>query len=644
METIRFDDVTFEYPGNGKDALKNLSFTIRESEFILVCGRSGCGKTTLLRMMKKELTPYGRLSGRILCFGTPIGELDDRTSAARVGFVRQNPDDQIVTGKVWEELAFGLENLGLDHNTIRSRVAETAGYFDMQSWFRSDTASLSGGQKQLLNLAGVMIMQPPLLLLDEPTSQLDPSSAADFLETLRKLNRDFGTTIVLSEHRLEQVFEMADRVMVMERGRISVFDTPENSAAFLAGSRADAPGPTKGSFSDEASGRHPMFYGLPSPMKIFRGAGGSGKVPLTIRDGRMWLDKVMTARSGEVNPVPRDKKETAPSGSTSSSGMYGESQNSRSFPELSSLPEQETASEPRRDPEMRESGRDPELQESGKSQSFTRHSRRSPHAPRPGLSRRKQEQNAAVLLKNVRFRYEAGSPFVLRDVNFLVNPGEFCCILGGNGVGKSTLLKAICSIIRPQRGRVSINGKCTMLPQEPKALFTEISVEDELLETLHGEKLTDREKVRRVLDTMDRMQLREHRRTHPYDLSGGEQQRLALGKILLTGPDIILLDEPTKGLDPFFKHTLAQIFKELTAAGKTLIMVSHDIEFCAEHADRCAMFFDGEITAEAGARGFFAGNSYYTTAANKMVRKHFPDAVTWEDAVKCITAHTPTKE
>ncbi len=602
MEIIRFDNVTFEYPGSGRDALKNLSFSVAESEFVLVCGRSGCGKTTLLRMMKKELTPFGRLSGRVFCFGTPIGELDGRTSAARVGFVRQNPDDQIVTGKVWEELAFGLENLGLDHRTIRSRVAETAGYFDIQNWFRSDTDSLSGGQKQLLNLAGVMIMQPSVLLLDEPTAQLDPSSAAEFLEQIRKLNRDFGTTIILTEHRLEQVFEMADRVMVMERGEISVFDTPEHSAAFLTGGAASA----ETDCCALESERHPMFYGLPSPMRIFRGAGGRGLVPLTIRDGRIWLDKVMTSRAGDMpvsgDPLSDDPLSGAPATgnavSTSSAPFgSGKTANSRSFP--------------------------------GKYE-------------KTRFCRKKREKNAAVMLKNVRFRYDAASPFVLRDVSCLIDPGEFYCILGGNGVGKSTLLKAICSIIRPQHGRIRISGKCTMLPQEPKALFTEISVEDELTETLYDEKLTDREIVSRVLNVMDLMQLREHRRTHPYDLSGGEQQRLALGKILLTDPDIILLDEPTKGLDPFFKQTLADIFKNLTVSGKTLIMVSHDIEFCAEHADRCAMFFDGEIIAEADSRSFFAGNSYYTTAANKMVRKHFPDAVTWEDALKCIIDATPT--
>ena len=549
METIEFRNVTFSYPLSDRKALDDVSFTAGKSEFIVICGKSGCGKTTLLKHMKKNLTPYGNFDGDVLYCGEEVVDLDDRKNASEIGFVQQNPDNQIVTDKVWHELAFGLESLGLDNRSIKRRVAEMASYFDIQEWFRKDVSQLSGGQKQLLNLASIMAMQPKLLVLDEPTSQLDPIAASEFLRTIRKINRDLGTTIILSEHRLEEAFTMADKVMVMDRGRVVAFDTPRKIGSFMAG--------------EESTDRHPMFYGLPSVMKIFQAAGGEGESPLTIREGRLWVDDVM--EKAGIDPV-------------------GEKPLTK-----------ETVEKPQ-----------------------------------------KTADDPAIKIYNLWFKYDKKSQDVLRGLTLDVEKGQMFCVLGGNGVGKSTTLKAISNMIKPQRGKIDVDGKLAMLPQNPQALFTEISVEDELMEALHYAAGSDEEKVQDVLNMMDLMEIEHLRKSHPYDLSGGEQQRLALGKVLLLKPDVILLDEATKGLDPFFKITLAGILKKLTDAGTTIFMVSHDIEFCAEYADKCAMFFDGTIVSVGDPKEFFSGNNFYTTAANKMAREYFPEAITWEEVASCI--------
>ena len=543
METIRFDNVIFTYPLAERPALDGVTFDVKKSEFFVICGKSGCGKTTLLRHMKKNLIPYGEFSGSVKYQDCEISELADRVNASRIGFVQQNPDNQIVTDKVWHELAFGLESLGLPNMEIRRRVAEMANYFDIQGWFRKDVSQLSGGQKQLLNLASIMAMQPDLLVLDEPTSQLDPIAAAEFLRTIYRINRDLGTTVILSEHRLEDAFTMADRVMVMDRGKIAACDAPRAIGRAMAGG-----GPED---------RHPMFYGLPAVTKIYQEAGGTGDSPLTIREGRLWLDELCGDKV-----FPADRGSAAPK-----------------------------------------------------------------DAP--------AKNDPVITLKNVWFRYDQKSQDVLRDLSLKVPGGQIFCLLGGNGAGKSTMLKATCGMLKPQRGKISVQGKLAMLPQNPQALFTEICVEDEMLEALHANPASDEEKVRRVLDMLDLMEIGHLRKTHPYDLSGGEQQRLALGKVLLLDPDVILLDEATKGLDPFFKITLAGILRKLADSGKTLFLVSHDIEFCAEYGDTCAMFFDGGIVSQGAAREFFRGNSFYTTAANRMAREHFPDAVTWREVAAC---------
>ncbi len=547
MEAYRIKDVSFSYPGENKRVLDRINLVINDGEFVTICGKSGSGKSTLLRQLKSVLTPHGDREGEILFQGKPIEQIELKQQAANIGFVLQKPENQIVTDKVWHELAFGLESLGYDTKTIRLRVAEMASFFGIQTWFHKKVTELSGGQKQILNLAAIMAMQPAVLVLDEPTSMLDPIAANEFLETLKRINRDLGTTIILSEHRLEEVVVTTDRLVVMEQGAII------------------ADGPPKDVGKSLFDMKNPMFLAMPSSLQIAKGISPEEEnCPLTINEARAWL----AAWSG------------------------------------------------------------------GKEL----------HAPI--LSKKPRPEKVVFQLKDVWFRYEKHAPDVIKDLSLDVREGEFYCIVGGNGTGKTTTLSLMSGIYQPYRGKVLLHGKdirktamkkrffgnLAMLPQSPQNLFVKKTVELDLLEVI--DPRTTKEEQQRKIEAVTRLtELEDLLQRHPYDLSGGEQQRAALAKILLLEPTIIFLDEPTKGLDAFFKEKFARILQQLVEKNVTIIMVSHDIEFCAKYADRCALFFDGGIVTSNATREFFAGNSFYTTAANRMARHLFKEAVTMEDVI-----------
>ena len=542
MAHIEIRNLTFTYPGKETPSLQGIDLSIEAGEFVLLCGHSGSGKTSLLRHLKPVLCPHGKTEGSVRLNGRELSEIDGGTQASAVGFVMQDPDDQIVTDKVWHELAFGLESLGTEQKTMRLRVAEMASYFGIQGWFHRNVSELSGGQKQLLNLASVMAMQPEILILDEPTSQLDPIAAADFLNTVKKINRDLGTTVLITEHRLEEVYPYADRVVVMEKGKLLANGSPRQVGQLLYERHEE------------------LFSALPTPARVFYAVGERGQCPLTVREGRSWLTERFPQQ-----PLPH------------------------------------------REPKPREN---------------------------------KLSSEMALRLRDVWFRYEKDSPDILRQVELEVPQGCLYAIVGGNGTGKSTLLKTLCGICKAYRGKIELlrkplkkyssrelfRGCVTLLPQDPKSLFAKKTVREEL-EEMDGapEQWQAMAKLCRI-DGLTQQ--------HPYDLSGGEQQRVALAKVLLTEPRILLLDEPTKGLDGAFKITFAGILRELCQKGLTIVMVSHDVEFCAEYGDLVGMFFDGQLLTTAEPRQFFGHNSFYTTAANRMSRCLFDKAVTVSDVTE----------
>ena len=562
-ELLHLENYSFTYPQQRRPALSHVTLTVPEGAFMVLCGPSGCGKSTLLRQLKTVLAPHGLREGEITFCGTPLAQIPSRRQAAEIGFVQQSPENQVVTDKVWHELAFGLESLGVDQKTIRLRVAEMASYFGIQGWFHKKVTELSGGQKQLLNLASIMAMQPDVLILDEPTSQLDPIAASDFLNTVRKINRELRTTVLITEHRLEDIFHASDRVVVMEDGKVLTADGPRQVGAFLK--EKDSP----------------IFTAMPSPVQIYYGVVGVSEnstgsfrkayadtCPLTVREGAAWLDTLFDGRKPEKTVIEDTD---------------------------------------------------------------------------PALADPEDIKDPAVFVKEAWFRYEKDTPDVLKGVVLRIPQKTLFAVVGGNGTGKSTLLKTICNTCRPYRGKVLIDGKpvgkykdselfrhnLALLPQDPKSLFVKKTVREELLEMLErGERESRIDEIAALCEITPLLS------QHPYDLSGGEQQRAALAKVLLTDPKILLLDEPTKGIDSFFKQQFAAILQKLKERGVTIIMVSHDVEFCAKYADLVSMFFDGSVVTTNTPNQFFSRNSFYTTAANRMSRHVFENAVNNEDVIK----------
>lgn len=527
MECYKIENLTFKYPASESFALRDVSFSVNSGEFVTVCGHSGSGKSTLLRFLKPSLSPKGEKTGKILFLGEDITLLNSRTQAKKIGFIMQSPDNQIVTDKVWHELAFGLESIGADNLEIRAKVAEIASFFGIEGWFHKKTTDLSGGQKQLLNLASVMVMQPDVLILDEPTSQLDPIASGEFLNALSKINRELGVTVIISEHRLEDVLALSDRVILLDEGCVSYKGKPCELSKKLKDSKDS------------------MLLQMPVAMRVFTALADGNISPVTVRDGKEFLR--LYAKDNPFIPKEVEKKE--------------------------------------------------------------------------------RNSETVLSVKDVYFRYEKNLPDVVRALDFTVSKGEFYTILGGNGSGKTTTLSLLCGINKPYRGKIEWNGNPSvgLLPQNPQTVFVEKTVEKDLCEMASDDNILN--------DIIKLCELESLRNRHPYDLSGGEMQRAALAKVLLKNPDVILLDEPTKGMDARFKEKLAQILKKLQKKGVTVIAVSHDIEFCAKYADRCAMFFDGNIVSEDVPLVFFGGKSFYTTAANRMSRGIIDNLITAEDII-----------
>lgn len=583
MNLVEIKDFGFSYPESSRKVLEHVNLNIKEGTLNVIMGRSGCGKSTLLRQLKSVLAPAGEKEGKILYRNIPLEDTDHRTQSQEIGFVMQNPDNQIVTDKVWHELAFGLESLGYDNATIRLRVAEMASYFGIQKWFYKNVSELSGGQKQLLNLASVMAMHPSLLILDEPTSQLDPIAASDFLETVKKINRDIGTTVLLTEHRLQDIIPYADRVFVMDEGTLFLEGTPREIGTKLK------------------EQHHGMFLSMPVPMQIYAGTESALTCPLTVSEGRQWIREYIEEKGIKKEQIQQANQRLEKQGEKN---------------------ENETAG-------------------------FFGH-----------LKRQKETTPPAIQMKDVWFRYEKDSPDVIQDLSLEVKKGEFYALVGGNGTGKSTTLSLLGRVHQPYSGRIYLDGKdlrsfsdrelycgyLGVMPQNPQSIFLKKTVLEDLYSVIGGKKEKpsseypiSMKKEKAIEGIVSLTHLEGLLNRHPYDLSGGEQQRLALAKVLLLRPKILLMDEPTKGMDAEYKEELGSILKKLQSHGMTIFMISHDVEFVAEYADTTGLFFEGNVVTSKKTRDFFAGNNFYTTAANRMARGLFPEAVTGKDVVSCLT-------
>lgn len=541
MEILSVEKLNFKYPSANENALSNLDFKIEKGDFVLLCGKTGSGKTTLLKMLKKEIAPFGEKSGTII-FG---GKNANEAKPSDIGFVFQNPENQIVCDKVWHELAFGLENMGISSGEIRLRVAEAASYFGISGWFEKNTDELSGGQKQLLNLASAMVMSPEILLLDEPTSQLDPIASIEFINTLKRINNDFGTTVIITEHRTEDIIPVADKMMIIDRGIITAFDGVDDVCLKKC--------------NDDIIGN------FPASVRIWKNTGAKDNCPLTVSEAKKYITNNFD------NSI-------------------------RTLSHESYLPSKETA----------------------------------------------------VLCRGICFRYNKNSDDVVRGLSLEIKKGEIHCILGANAAGKTTLLKLIAGLIKPYHGSIEIFGKKTtsykagelyrqnisMLPQCVQNVFSGDTLEEDFNQYCNALGYNSKEKEEKINGIVNTFKISQYLKKNPLDLSGGEQQKCAVAKLLIAEPKIILMDEPVKSLDNIEKNTVAKIIKELSASGITIIIVTHDTEFAADVAERCSLLFNGEIVSVDEPFRFFAGNCFYTTAASRISRGFFDNAVTVNDVTE----------
>lgn len=528
MEILSCENIAFKYNESTDYAISDCTFSVKKGEKIMLCGASGSGKSTLLRLLKRELSPRGELSGNITLMGKDRSELSDRESAEKIGFVMQSPDSQTVCDKVSAELAFGLESFGVKSGEIQSRVGEMAAFFGIEPLYDRDISTLSGGQKQLVALCSVMVTDPDILLLDEPTAQLDPVAARELLGILDRLNKEMGVTIIIAEHDPEELFDSCDKILYLAKGKTEFFGTPALTAKYFV--------------------ENALEGFLPETAKAF--AKLCEDLPLNVRQGRAKLEKL------GVTDIPK--------------------------------------------------------------QAVTDTERAEPYA---------------LQCKNLWQRYEKNSPDILKGCDLGIRKGECYGLLGSNGGGKSTLLRVICGLCKPYMGTVSLFGKkqkaykngslfremLAFLPQEPVTMFVKESVREDLLQS--GDKVT-------VENVSQRMGIEHLLDRHPWDLSGGEIQKCAFAKILLADPKIIVLDECTKGMDSFAKKALGDILLDLKDEGRTILLVTHDLEFAAQYCDRCGLLFDGKIVAEDDAVEFFSQNRFYTTASARLTRGFFSGAVT----------------
>lgn len=475
MEIISCEKLSFTYALSDKPALRNVNFSINDGEFCLVIGKSAAGKSTLLKLLKKEIAPAGKMDGTVKrCDG--------------IGYVSQNAEEMIVCDKVRTELSFGLTNLGYPAQKIELKVSEIAGYFNLESKLDNDISSLSGGEKQILNLASIMIMKPHVLVLDEPTCQLDPVWADRFANIIKKLNRDFGTTVIIAEHLLDEFYSYADSVLLIENSTVEAKLPPREMTEYLKNTNND------------------LLKSIPLQYRI--------------------------------------------------SDAYGDISLCRSILKKLSLSD---------------------------------------------IYDKDEKCDIALKIRNLIFGYDKRND-VINDLCLDVYKNKINVIVGANSSGKSTLLKLISGVLKQRHGKIKTDLKASMMCQNPCDLF----IHDKCCDEVEFGTITEF------------LEIDDIKNKHPYDISGGQAQRLALAMVLNTGADLILLDEPTKALDTAFKQKLGEKLKELCKMGKTILIVTHDTDFAGEFGDSISFLSKGKIVTTKSRRDFFNSLDFFTTSVSKL--------------------------
>ncbi|MCA1030566.1 ATP-binding cassette domain-containing protein [Bacillus timonensis] len=549
MEVFKINNLAFSYSDQSEFALNDINFSCSEGEFIVISGESGCGKSTLLKQLKVEITPFGQSIGSILYYGEDINSFSSDRLSSEIGFVFQDPDNQVAMDEVYQELVFGMENANLDSKVMRKRIAEFVHFFDLEPLLYKKTFEISGGQKQLMNLASILLLQPKVILLDEPTSQLDPISAKEFLQLLRRLNQEFGITVILVEHRLDELIHLADRIIVMKEGKIIEDAAPTD--LFLTAWRKND------SYIKSFTPSIPKLV-----LTYSNNIAEIREVPLSVKEGKKWV-----LSNAERIPQPsRDGDATV------------------------------------------------------------------------------QTKVNIMECNSIYFQYAKKEKPVIKNLDVEIKQGELFTILGKNGSGKSTLLKVLSGILKNQQGKISFKNRLMQkytqlelqeeiayLPQNPKALFIHDTIQKEL--DFQADQLGVTGKNTSYFSINKIFDIEKLLHKHPYDCSGGELQRAALACLLISNPSILFIDEPTKGLDPLAKKRFGDFLKMLIENGKTIVMATHDMEFAAQYSSRCAIMFDGEISAIGTAMEFFKDNYFYTTVISRITRGVCDGLITVEEGL-----------
>lgn len=563
IELVEIEGLSYWYPGRDEPALDGVSMRLSPGEFVVLAGASGCGKSTLCRAVN-GLVPHfygGRISGSVRVAGMDASAVEVRDLARVVGMVFQDPENQLVSESPVAEIAFGLENMGLDLIQMRKRVEEVMASLRLSELREKRTRELSGGQKQKVVLASVLAMHPQVLVLDEPTSQLDPISADDFLSTLKSLNDELGVVVLLAEHRVERCYHFADRVIVLENGRVGFEGAPDEIARWARGDRS---------------------FLLPPITRLFMN-GADSTPPLTVKAGRMRLE---TMASGLFVSPPACAERDARS--SSKSGRKG---------------------------------------------------RRETNRPDPIVS-----------VKNLWHVYQDGTE-ALSGVDLSIEQGEFVAIIGENGSGKTTLVKHFNGLLRPSKGKVFLSGKdtgsmkiyemartCGMLGQNPNSQLVADTTTSELEATLEAMSVPREEWDAHIAAIVSLLDLGAVGDRNPEDLSCGERERVALGSVLVYKPDVLVLDEPTRGIDQATKERLSRHLREYNAQGKTVVLVTHDLEFAAESCTRVVLMGSGKVLADGDKHEVLAESLFFTTQYNKCFRGVANGVVTREEADAALEA------
>jgi energy-coupling factor transport system ATP-binding protein len=554
---IRIKDLTFHYSDSLKPALQNVTLNVEDGEFVLVTGPSGCGKSSLCRCLNGLIPHFhgGKITGEVEVHGLDAIRQPTKKLATRVGMVFQDPENQLVAMDVEREIAFGLENLAFPREIIAKRVEESLDTVGISALRKRSVHELSGGEKQRVVIASTLALHPDVLVLDEPTSELDPKGAEEVLSIVQRLNDELGITVVLVEHRLDRVAHHVDRLIVMDDGRIIA---DGKAREVLAG--VDLAG---------------IGVGVPPIVKMVRRLGGNGvnvdTVPLTVKEGRTMLRDVF-----------RDARGGSPPRATESRGK-------------------------------------PVIEIAGLW-----------HAYPGGLT-------------------------ALKNLDLRISAGEFVAIMGRNASGKTTLAKHVNGLLKPTRGKVKVAGidtrdttvaqlarKVGFIFQNPNDHIFADTVEEEVSFILKNLGFSREETARAVDEMLDRFNLTEYRRQYPRSLSGGERQRVAMASVLVAKPEVLILDEPTRGMEYGLKSELMRFLNEYRQTGRTVVLVTHDVETVAEFADRVVLLSEGRVVVDGNKHDVLSRALFFSPQINRLVQAFEEygvpgDILTVEEAMSILT-------